>query len=468
MPTFLVLTFPWGRYHATPWGRHVNEGAVEIPPSPWRLLRALYAVWQTRVPELSEDVVHGLLNELAAPPIFHVPRHELSHTRHYYPDVAHRNGKGSVDRTLDAFAVMARGASLAAEWPFELNDEHAAALSRLASSIPYFGRADSLCTGSAPAQWTPNDHETWVPLDVATTVDQDAETSTVLAAEKPLRLDSLTARPVDIRRGGLLFPSGSRLVGYQRLAPLPAPRPRRAPGRPEPKAIRFTIAQSGLPPETDALVYTDLLRQAALHKLGKARWERQHSMLSGKTAAGEPLTGHRHAHYLPVLTSERRLGGLMVWVPDGLPHDEADALTRVMELNGRTVRRAVRVRVDAVGDSAAGLCRPSREWVSVTPFTPTRYPKAKQSWHEFLNAEIARELSMRNITVEPAVEIIDRDWRAFRRYRPSARLRQNRSHGQANRPSEFLRLRFDEPVAGPVALGHLSHFGLGLFTPAEE
>ena len=29
MPTAISLSFPWGRYHATPWGRHVNEAAVE-------------------------------------------------------------------------------------------------------------------------------------------------------------------------------------------------------------------------------------------------------------------------------------------------------------------------------------------------------------------------------------------------------------------------------------------------------
>ena len=48
MPTTLVLTFPWGRYHANPWGRHVNEGAVELPPSPWRLLRAVRDVAHPR------------------------------------------------------------------------------------------------------------------------------------------------------------------------------------------------------------------------------------------------------------------------------------------------------------------------------------------------------------------------------------------------------------------------------------
>jgi CRISPR-associated protein Csb2 len=42
MPT-LLLRFPSRRYHGTPWGHHVNEGQIEWPPSPWRLLRALLA-----------------------------------------------------------------------------------------------------------------------------------------------------------------------------------------------------------------------------------------------------------------------------------------------------------------------------------------------------------------------------------------------------------------------------------------
>ena len=36
--------FVAGRFHATPWDRHVNEGAVEWPVSLWRILRALIAV----------------------------------------------------------------------------------------------------------------------------------------------------------------------------------------------------------------------------------------------------------------------------------------------------------------------------------------------------------------------------------------------------------------------------------------
>ena len=41
--TRILFSFPGGRYHATPWGSHVNEGLVEWPPSPWRLLRPFIA-----------------------------------------------------------------------------------------------------------------------------------------------------------------------------------------------------------------------------------------------------------------------------------------------------------------------------------------------------------------------------------------------------------------------------------------
>jgi CRISPR-associated protein Csb2 len=39
----LNFRFPAGRYHATPWGRHVNEAALAWPPEPVRILRALIA-----------------------------------------------------------------------------------------------------------------------------------------------------------------------------------------------------------------------------------------------------------------------------------------------------------------------------------------------------------------------------------------------------------------------------------------
>ena len=55
MPVALHLRFPAGRYHATGWGHHVNEAALDWPPAPFRLLRALYAQ-AFRLPERPERV----------------------------------------------------------------------------------------------------------------------------------------------------------------------------------------------------------------------------------------------------------------------------------------------------------------------------------------------------------------------------------------------------------------------------
>ncbi|MGH3796121.1 MAG: type I-G CRISPR-associated protein Csb2 [Pseudonocardiaceae bacterium] len=463
MPTTVVLRFLRGRYGATPWGRPDDAGEVEVPPSPWRLLRALYAVWRTRVPDLGEDTVHGLLAALAVPPTFHVPRHGVSSV----PEPA-QAPFGAESRSE---IVFERGAELGVYWPVELTEEQRVALGRLAGAIPYFGRAESRCEGFVPAEWEPGPHDTWVPLDVAESVDEDAPTTSVLAPELPLRFDALLASPVDVRKGGLLFPAGTHLLAYQRLAAAPRvrPQPRR---RTEPvTAVRFSVLQAGLPPQTDALIYTDLLRQGALSKLGGVRAESARTQLGGRGADGTTMEGHRHAHYLPLIT-DRRLTGLVVWTPDGLPEDELKALTSVDRLYTPTNPGwRLTIRVAGLGPPAQvapELTAPASVWRSVTPFTPSFYPKRNVDWPAFLHDEVARELANRSLPPLRAVALLDEGWQEWRRYRPSARTRRDPRQGQASRGSAFLRIELAEPICGPLALGHLSHFGLGLFIPAPQ
>lgn len=448
MPTMLVLRFPSGRYHATPWARHVNEGAVELPPSPWRLLRALYAVWRTRAPELDEDTVHALLARLAEPPTFHVPRHGVS--------------RGVV--------VFERDAELGVHWPFALTTSQRAALERLAGSIPYFGRADSLCAAFVSKEWEPGPHDTWKPLDVAESVDAEAVVTSVLAPKLPLQLDTLLARPVDVRKGGLLFPAGTHLLAYQRMDTAPRiraqPRPRTEPVT----AVRLSVLQAGLPPQTDSLIYTDLLRQGALSKLARLPDERASTQLGGRTADGEAMEGHGHAHFLPLIT-DWLLAGLVIWAPNGLPEDELKALTKLDKLyspfnpSWRLTIRIARIGTPAQVAPELMSRRPGTVWRSATPFTPSRYPNRNADWPEFFHGEVARELESRGLPAPRAMTLLDEEWRVWRRYRSSARMRRDTRQGQATRPAAFLRIELAEPTCGPLALGHLSHFGLGLFVP---
>jgi CRISPR-associated protein Csb2 len=104
----------------------------------------------------------------------------------------------------------------------------------------------------------------------------------------------------------------------------------------------------------------------------------------------------------------------------------------------------------------------------VTPFTPSFFPKRNADWPAFLHAEVIRELKNRKLPLPRAVTLFDEGWQEWRRYRPSARVRRDPRQGQASRPSAFLRIELAEPIPGPLTLGHLSHFGLGLFTPEPQ
>ena len=142
----LAFRFPAGRYHATPWGRNVNEADVAWPPEPWRILRALLACYWRKGDrerwnkEHLARLVDALAEEL---PVFRLPVGGVhAHTRHYMPT---RKGK-SERRTLvfDAFLHLPDGVEVQIIWQDVTLDSVLLSLAQdLASGIGYLGRAES-------------------------------------------------------------------------------------------------------------------------------------------------------------------------------------------------------------------------------------------------------------------------------------------------------------------------------------
>ena len=433
----LVLAFPHGRYAATPWGE--SPDAIELPPSPWRLLRALYATWRGRRPDLDEATVHGLLLRLAEPPAFDVPRHGV----------------------LDGVALFERNAELAVHWSVELTGAQHDVLTQLVAAIPYLGRADSRCSARLESGWLPSSHDSWSAVDLADSVPQRLVATALLAPTLPLHVDTLLAVPAEVRRHGLPMPPGTRLIGYQR----DPRRPAAATG--DATAVRFAIACAARPPATHMITYTDLLRRAALSRLGRLRVERERTVLGGKTAVDRPMQDqHIHAHYLP-LCGEGRLDGFVVWAPGGLHRDELKAVTSIDALRSATIDRLPLRLIGAgpVAELVPDLARASSVWRSITPFTPSRYPNRNATWTDFAAAEIGREAGYRGLPMPRTVTTIEGDPTLWRRDRPSVRRRHDKRPQAAGRRPVFLELEFGHPVKGPVVLGQLSHFGLGLFVP---
>lgn len=481
--TVLALHFPWRRYHATPWGRYMNEGAVEVPPSPWRLLRALYSVWKLRVPELAEDTVHDLLCQLALPPVYALPPYHLSHSRHYLPDTQHRSGAASTDLAIDAYAILGGDATIRVIWPSELLPAQNEALSRLTASLPYLGRADSLCDARLDRDWTPGGERLAVPLDLSDEPADQEAVSGLLSPELPLDFTALVARPSDIRAGRLLYPPGSRQVPYVVPGPeRPRPRSQRAARQAKaPAVVRLSLTGTPTPRAQDLVTITDATRAACVNSLTGIRdGQLATSLLAGKDHAGQPLTGHQHAHFLPI-TANSHLTGLAIWVPGGLHEDELLALTR---LAGRTIGapegvpgpRDLYVRLTAHGGPEllpAALTGPAASWVSATPFIPTHHRGRNQDNTAYLRAEIERELAYRQITSPVSITPVSRpELVVFTRHRFTPHRRPGKTvktAGNRNEhgPAYAARIDFSEPVQGPLSLGTLSHFGLGLFEPAH-
>ena len=464
MTTVLRLEFPWGRYHATPWGRNVNEGLPEWPPSPWRVLRALVASWKTRCPNLPSEDVGAALGRLAGAPTIHVPTMKPAHLRHYMPQISHRSvGKRSTTLTLDSFAVMSPTAPIFIEWDVDMVPAARKALDEMALGIPYLGRSESICNVAlvdyvedrAPVSWRP----------AAKGDRTDAE---ILCASQPLELSDLMQSPDSVRRNRRLFPTGSRLVPYRKTKLV------RAPAtvddwRPAHAAVRFAVHPRPRPRLADAVVAGELLRRTSLSKHGAPS-----ATLSGKRSTGERQLGrHEHAHYISLPDQDRTgasspIASLLVWAPGRLSGDEFAALAQVEWLRAGPAVSGfpdLAVAVEGfgdVGEIAPEIVGPSSVWISCTPFAPGRRPSRRTTWPDHVAAEIERELTMYRDYPSPAsVEVVDGDARRYRRYRlpPKERLVNSRY-------ASMVQIRFANPVEGPIALGSLSHFGLGLFRPA--
>ena len=465
MTTVLRVEFPWGRYHATPWGRNVNEGHPEWPPSPWRVLRALFATWKTRCAHLRVKDIEAALSHLAGSPTLHVPAMKPAHLRHYMPQAGDRSiGKPDTTITFDPFAVIDPRAPIFLEWDIDMSAAPRATLGEIAAALPYLGRSESICDA---ALVSPTEHPELVSWRPAGSDDRtDAE---VLCARNPFDLSDLLQSPDTVRKNGRLIPTGSRLVPYTKADSTQNPTVTDS-WRPTYAAVRLAVHPRPRPMIADAVAVGDLLRREALKKHNVPS-----ATLSGKLpSGGYRLDGHQHAHYLSLTQGQRPgaaapIDSLVVWAPGRLNGDELAALAQVKWLRaGRAASHVpdIAVAVAAFGDIgevAPEISGPSSLWVSRTPFAPGRHNR-KISWAEHVRAEIERELSVyRDLPSPASVTVLDSDVRRYRRYR----LPPKEAMGSSRR-ALMAEIQFDRPVEGPIVLGSLSHFGLGLFAPSQS
>jgi CRISPR-associated protein Csb2 len=387
----LLLQFPARRYHATPWGHHVNEGLIEWPPSPWRLLRALLAtgyragLWNGDGPPA---IARLLIEKLAGVlPSYRLPQAAGARSRHYMPLARLKKGREDTAMVFDTWAQV-DGGILAVIWDVELTLEESALLAALAERLGYLGRSESWISArlAQPSETLPDGLDCYpsntpptqgweqVPFMAALTKDAYAqwrrtavesalftlpaldsakkkltkEEKKILAqrekAEIPYPLDLISCLQAEtswLHRHGWSQPPGSRRVFYWRPAnalEAGAPRLHHAKATAplvEAMLMSMTTASGNdhaLPSVVRTLPQAELLHRAIV-SFATRNGSAFSTALIGRNEAREPLRGrHEHAHILPVdLDDDGHLDHVLIWAPMGLDGTAQKAVRAVRQ-----------------------------------------------------------------------------------------------------------------------------------------
>lgn len=261
---------------------------------------------------------------------------------------------------------------------------------------------------------------------------------------------------------------------------------------------RFALVGRPQPRIEDAVKIGELMRLAALSKFGwqedpetKKRFPKAPSEISGRDADSKPLqnASHTHAFWLSEdYDDDGCIDHISVYVASGLNpliRTKLNQLTRLW-LNKRdssssqeeiedSGRQEWRLALEGFGEpedfqDVSNIFGYARFWISTTPFLATGHLKKRSGYEK----EVRRHLKLRSIIPnnqvdEVSVEVL-KSISVHGTPRNSLHFHRFRSRGRENQldtQGALLRLKFPEPIRGPLAIGYGCHFGLGLFVTDE-
>ncbi len=512
----LSFHFPAGRYHATPWGHHVNEGLVEWPPCPWRILRALIATgygklhW-TEIPPLFLSLLQRMSGAF---PVYSLPAVSMAHSRHYMP-----LDSGKTTLVLDTWLNVE--GPLQVQWPVSLSNEEQSLLQSLVSPLNYLGRSESWVEAYASFEEKPlhancyphnpdqarnaqkeelmnllipqseelytqwREEQLPLPEEGKQTVAKEKARHKLEAPYPQTVLDAMQWDTAQWKGFGWNLPPGSQWVQYRRpVGCLDSASTVQIKNDSTNSVDLFLLSLStlsgnlsALPTVARTLPQAELLHKALVSKADRWKQGIAPPELTGLDETGKPLEGHSHTHILPVdLDQDGHLDHVLLWAPRKFSMEACLAILSVRKTwtkggsGDLHVAVAGHAELNHLQDFPEPL-RPSlgkgTQWSSLTPFVPPRY--LKKAGKNSLEGQILAELSLRNFPVPLRLEVkqvpdsvdLPESQRSLFRH-----FIRRRGRGGVAPPQDagfFVRLVFGEEVQGPICLGYGSHFGMGVF-----
>lgn len=474
----IQLEFLAGRYHATQWGRNVNEGEPEWPPAPYRLARALVDVWKRRYRDWPEERVLAVLEILSGRALFSLPPALPAHTRSYLS--SNKRDPSEKQLIFDAFVAVTHDAKTLIGFEADPSPEVLRDLDTLLKELNYLGRSESWVqakvTDLSPA---PDWNCVALSDDKAFNGGETVRVAFLLppaeyqkSARRRARyawLEALCLTTTDLLREGWSSPPALWWADYH----LKAHTQRRATVR---SAVRlqsrfrfakYALSSTVLPSIRETVPFAERIRA---HLMGIHKQIRNGDpalvspLFSGKEPDGTPLQEHRHSFYLPLdEDGDGRLDHLLVSSAEPFDSSELSALDRlrsVWQPGGKPDVNFVLVSL-----SAETHGEKSSRWISATPFVTSRhYRKGRGTYEEWLTGEIKRECAYHGLLSPVSVEWVPATMLHTSRAVRWMEFTRKRKDGSSLRGHGCI-LTFEEPVSGPFAVGSLCHFGLGVFVP---
>ena len=514
MRIVLRQSFPLGRFHANPWRTFPFEDPHgEWPPSPWRLLRATLARSYQLEREQGVDCEAwraSLVGAFCTSKIgWHLPPFSWRGPplRQYQPaefswDPPNRT-KRVKGRPVNIPAEMKYRPTLVQDnywlidrskahdglvwWLMEgehWSDDDLDLLDASLDRMTYFGRAEAI-TEIKRVEELPKGVNTNCVLEQLPSSDSVP----VLVPTKDATLAQVQAVTDDPSVKNSTVPPGARWMRATRPVK-PRVKLRRSRTRPRVpiRLVQFAIGSRVSPPRKSIVTLTSRFRGRVIGEFLGGSWKRATEaqrnavrLLTGKEADGSPLRDSRHPHSRFGILFDRETGKvarLLVWRDEPFTDNEQHAILRAAEreLPLSYPRRGTAdpwtvklVPLDSGVPPPPGFDEGTyRQWESETPYVPSRHMydrRGRVKVGESVEDQVRRELKSQGydtsgltISVEEAAE--------WTRIHEPQRIRDQPTNN--DRRGYRVSLDFRDPVSGPIALGHSSHFGLGLFVAVND
>ena len=246
--------------------------------------------------------------------------------------------------------------------------------------------------------------------------------------------------------------------------------------------MQFAIGSRVSPAIDSVALLTNRFRGRAINILSGGSWAKasiEHKtaivLFTGKDANEEPVQGHQHAFFaLWFDPATGKAARVLVWRRTPFSHEEQQALLEAAQDplslgyndRGKDPWRVHLVPLDSTVAPPLGFdpIRQFTVWETMTPFVPPQHiydRHGKEKPGKSLRSQIFNELQNHGFSAnDVSVELLRSQWVKIHQPRSERGDKTNTA-----KRGHRLRITFTGPIAGPVALGHSCHFGLGLFVP---